>query len=203
MPKIVTEKDFLELSKGVDKELINSSFNKQTTSPETANLIIVGTLTPPDTSYFYCSYLNRIYGYIDEALKQLHRNGKETLKELKVGLSYFKSKKKTINLLPKEEIEIRVNKIKSILKNNSIAFLDVMDKAIRRKKTSLDSDIKYFVLAEDDFKSINKNATIIANSKLAYDCLAQMHIEAIFLSQRFGKKEDWVDAIKTQYKGVN
>ena len=58
-----------------------------------------------------------------------------TLKELKIGLSRVQTKRIKIDLLPKEEIDERVTEIKQILDKNGIAFLDVMDKAIRKKPT--------------------------------------------------------------------
>ena len=182
-----------------NKALLAQSFNSETTLNEETKLIIVGTLTPPTAKYFYCSYLNRIYGYIDEALKELGRSGKEPLKGLKVGLSEYKN----ISLLTdKEEIKERVDKIKEILSRNKIAFLDVMDRAIRLKEGSCyDDDIDCYTLAEKDFKRINASgATIIANSRLAEKCVKEMKLGCRYRSQRVGKKDDWIkdiiDAIK-------
>lgn len=170
MPKILSPVDFEKESKKVSPNDLACSFNKNTTLSSNTKLIIVGTLNPPDTAYFYCSFFNRIYGYIDEALKQLQRNGQNTLKELKRGLSRVQTKRIKIDLLPKEEIDKRVTAIKDILDKNGIAFLDVMDKAIRKKPTSRDNDISFFTLAYDDFKNIDPDTVIIANSKLAFDC---------------------------------
>lgn len=61
---------FAELNVGNKKEFsLDCSFNKETTLNKDTKLVIVGTITPPNTKYFYCSYYNRIYGYIDEALQ--------------------------------------------------------------------------------------------------------------------------------------
>ncbi len=200
MPKVLSSVDFRKESKKVSPNFLACSFNKNTTLSSNTKLIIVGTLTPPDTAYFYCSFFNRIYGYIDEALKQLGRNGHSTLKELKRGLSRVQTKRIKIDLLPKEEVDEHVAAIKQILDKNGIAFLDVMDKAIRKKLTSYDDDIRFFTLAYDDFKNINPDTVIVANSKLAFDCCISLNVKSQFLSQRFDGKEKWVKAIVNAIK---
>lgn len=201
MPKILSPVDFEKESKNVSPKYLACSFNKKTEPSSDTKLIIVGTLTPPDTAYFYCSFFNRIYGYIDEALKdeklkQLVGNGQNpSLKELKRGLSRVRTKRIKIDLLPKEEIDKRVKAIEQILKDNKIAFLDVMDKAIRKNLTSYDDDIEFFTLAYDDFKNIKPGTVIIANSKLAYECCLSLNVKAQLLSQRCDTKKQWVDAI--------
>jgi len=197
MPKQISETEFLEKSKGVSAELLAHSHNENTTFSKNTKLVIVGTLTPPDTKYFYCSFYNRIYGYIDESLKKLTRTGNETLKELKKGLQEVHNKHVDIKLCNQVEIDQKVNSIKEILDKNGIAFLDVMDKAIRKEKSSYDKDIEYFTLAKNDFKKINSSTVkVIANSKLAEKCAIEMGIKNLkFLSQRFDKKSDWVKAI--------
>lgn len=199
MPKEIRDSDFL--NKKSSAKYIGTSFNKQSTICPETKLVIVGTITPPETKYFYCSYYNRIYGYIDAALKGLKRSSGHSLKELKQGLS--KCAKKGINLLPKHEINKRVKEIKSILSNNNIAFLDVMSNVIRNKNTYLDNDIKYYVPAKNVFKKIGPNAVIIANSKLAFDCVKKIlsnRRNIKYLSQRTGRKACWVSAITEAIK---
>lgn len=196
MLKEVTEKDFINKSLGVSSDLLAQSYNKHTTLSENTKLVIVGTLTPPNTAYFYCSFYNRIYGYIDEALERLNRSGEHILKELKRGLSKVDNKHAKIDLLPQKEIDKRVELIKQILSKNGIAFLDVMDKAIRKKISSYDDDIVYYTLAINDFHNINPTATIIANSKLANECAVKIGVKnLVYLSQRFDKKDKWVETI--------
>ena len=140
--------------------------------------------------------MNRIYGYIDEALKELGKK-EDSLKELKIGLSKYVSKRKTINVLPEEQIEINVLKIKQILNRNHIAFLDVMEKAIRKKLSPYDDDINYYVLAQNGFNNIPPNAIVVANSKLAYECVKSISVDNLHrLSQRCGKKDEWIEMIK-------
>ena len=197
MPIEINPIQFQQFSNEAKPEFIAKCFNKETTLSDETKLVIVGTLTPPDTAYFYCSYLNRIYGYIDEALKALKKE-EDSLKELKTGLSKYVGKRKTIYLLPKAQIEKNVIKIKRILSKNHIAFLDVMEKAIRVRVSPYDDDIRHYVLAQNDFHNIPTNATVIANSKLAYECAKRLNVNNLnYLSQRCGKKEDWIEMIKT------
>ena len=70
-----------------------------------------------------------------------------------------------------------------------------MDKAIRKKQTCYDDDILFFTLAYDDFKKIDPNTVIIANSKLAFDCCLALNIKPHYLSQRFDKKTKWIKEI--------
>lgn len=194
MLKVVDEIDFLDLASHAQKELITKSFNSETTLNSETKLIIVGTLTPPNTKYFYCSFMNKIYGYIDEAFRQLGNSEDAVLKSLKIGLSRHKN----VDLLSENEASERVKEIKSVLLKNGIAFLDVMNNVIRRKNTYLDDDIEYFTLAINDFSKINQSAVIITNSKLADSCvkLMKIKVKTRYISQRLGKKEEWVEAIK-------
>ena len=192
MPKSVSYNDFNLQEKILlsqkRKDLIAYSNNKRTTyDSSSTRLLIVGTLTPPNADYFYCSKFNRIYGYIDEATKN-----KESFKSLKV------LKKELNESLSKKTKQILIKEIRDVLSKYGIAFLDVMEKAIRKKVSPYDADISIYVLAENDFKMAKskQSLTIIANSRLASDCLKKMGIvDHVFLSQRFGKKEEWVSTI--------
>ena len=202
MPKEIRDSDFL--NKKSSAKYIGTSFNKQSTICPETKLVIVGTITPPETKYFYCSYYNRIYGYIDAALEELNRSPNHSLKGLKKGLS--KCAKKGIDLLPNNEINERVKEIGNILSNNGIAFLDVMSNVIRNKNTYLDKDIECYVLAKDDFKKIGPKTMIIANSKLAFDCVKKILLNRLnrnnikYLSQRTERKACWVSAITEAIK---
>ncbi len=196
MLREISESDFKVKASKSAPELVAACFTNESTLTNQTKLVIVGTITPPNTSYFYCSYPNRIYGYIDATFKEMNYD-EESLKELKIGLSQYKSKTKTINLLSKTEIDNRVKKIKDILNSHNIAFLDVMKNAIRTKVSSSDNDIEYYVLAKDKFDQIPDGAVVIANSRLAEECVNKIGVKNVnFISQRFGTKREWIDAIK-------
>ncbi|HAS55721.1 MAG TPA: hypothetical protein DEF61_00450 [Firmicutes bacterium] len=198
--RIDNETEYLQKASNVPSDLLANSFNKNSTISKNTKLVIVGTLTPPDTAYFYCSFYNRIYGYIDEAINNLGRNNAITLKELKIGLAKVHNKRTNINLCEKNKVEKKVNLIKEILSKNKIAFLDVMDKAIRRKKTPYDHDIEFYKLAKNDLRKISPSMTTIANSKLAKECLDSIGIKSTLLSQRADKKSKWIEMIEKTIK---
>lgn len=205
MAKKLTEPEFLKKVRklSIPDRLIGSCFNKETTLNKDTKLVIIGTITPPKTEYFYCSYYNRIYGYIDEALAQVSKTGSKTLKELKKGLQEVNNSKVKISLLPVSDIEKNKEQIKTILSKIGIAFLDVMKEVIRKKESPYDKDIEYYTLAINDFNGFkNKDGiTIIANSKLAKQCTEEMGLkDVIFLSQRTDKKEKWVNSISEAIK---
>lgn len=192
---------FTELNVGNRKEFsLDCSFNKETTLNEDTKLVIVGTITPPNTKYFYCSYYNRIYGYIDEALEL--SGSEKSLKMLKLGLSEVNNERITIKLLDDAEIESRVDKIKSILKTNKIAFLDTMSRVIRRRNSPYDKDILYYSIDYANLKRLNKykNVTVIANSKLASDLCEEAEINFTYLAQRGDTKETWLKKIREALK---
>ncbi len=190
MPKVCSEPELIIHAKEKGKK-ISECFNSNTTLSDKTKLIIVGTITPPNTSYFYCSPRNRIYGLIDESLERFVKE--EKLKDLKKDLiSSSENKEKIIS-----------KKIISILKKHNIAFLDVMEKVIRKDETSCqDSDIDYYTLAEKQFKKIPASATVITNSNLADKCFNKIvskncicYKKKLKLSQRIGGRSTWVDAI--------
>ena len=182
-PKELYQIDEIIKTDSVPEERVAKCYNEESTLSEDTKLVIVGTLTPPNTQYFYCSPSNRIYGYIDEAAKKCGKF-KKSLKDLKQN---------------KDSVET----IKSILKEFKIAFLDVMGKAIRKEVSSKDSDIEFFCLADKEpFKNIPKDCRIVANSRLAEKLAEQLISKEdksrfMFLSQRRGKKEDWLETIKS------
>ncbi len=180
------------------------SFNKNDSITPNTKLLIVGTLTPPqgqNSGYFYTAPKNRIYGYIDAA------TNKTNLKELKGNLKDAPNKTDL-----KEAI---IEEIIKVLKENNIAFLDVIDKAVRKDENSyLDSDIAEYTLDYESFKKLkdHKNLTVISNSKFAesgYNTIKEKlkteNIdlpEAKYLPQR-GKgsnKSYWLKTIKEALK---
>lgn len=150
---------------------------------ENTKLIIVGTITPPNgNGYYYTSKYNRIYGYIDEAL------GTE-LKEMKKRLI--------------EGDKSAIDSIKNCIADKGIAFIDVIESAIRVKSSSKDEDIKCCTLDYKSFEFLQEgtNYTIICNSKDAQECFQKIcdhHgicIEPRLLSQRWATKGSWIQAI--------
>lgn len=127
------------------KEDSAEGFNKKhCITPET-RLVIVGTITPTagtTNGYFYTAPRNRIYGYIDQAIET---NLKERKRELQSAEN-------------KGEI---VEDIIKVLKENKIAFLDVMKYVIRSKGSSSDDDIIYYCLDVDSFKKIPDSACVL------------------------------------------
>ena len=188
---------FTELNVGNKKEFsLDCSFNKETTLNKDAKLVIVGTITPPNTKYFYCSYYNRIYGYIDEALQL--SGSKNSLKTLKLGLSEVNNKKIAIDLLNDTIIKSKVDEIKSILRAKKIAFLDTMFRVIRKSNSSYDKDILYYSVDYAKLERLKqlKNVTVIANSKLACALCEEAGVKFTYLSQRKDKKETWLKKIR-------
>ncbi len=135
-------------------------------------LLIVGTITPPYTyvnnkekkiEYYYTSEGNRLYGYIDEALKP-----STSLKKLKSDLNRSEQSKAKSYI---------VEEIKKVLKENHVAFLDVVKK-VRRKKgreaSSYDNDIAMYMLDYEAFEDLKNVKKIICNSKWAYDGLLEI-----------------------------
>lgn len=195
MARILTNDKFEKKKKEItDTGRLVKSFNEQHCVTKNTNIIIVGTITPPEgvkNGYFYTAPLNKIYGYIDEARGS-------------VGLKEKKDKLKEVDDSQKSTI---VDAIKKILKEQGIAFLDVMSMAIRKEgkgNSCADSDIQYCVLAEEDFNEIfegelkGKEVKVICNSREAerkYQKLKESIIDLPkekFLSQRRGKKTCWV-----------
>ncbi|MBR2871644.1 MAG: hypothetical protein IKB98_09780 [Clostridia bacterium] len=151
MKRLLNSEDIKLININIDEELVGS-FNKEHCVSDKTKVIIVGTITPPKgCGYFYTSPYNCIYGYIDETRKT-------NLKELKRKL--------------KTDPTIKSDIIK-ILKEERIAFLDIMKEAIRKKDSSADNDIKNFSLDYDIFEEVftnilkNNNVKVICNSRLA------------------------------------
>lgn len=188
MTKLVSETRLNNICASMDKNVYEcvSSFNSQHCVMAETKIIIVGTITPPkgtNCGYFYTAPRNNIYGYIDEARGT-------NLKELKNKLNGG-----NMNNLKKTQI---VDEIKDILREQQIAFLDIMDKAIREKDSCKDSDIAAYTLDESTFQNIPQGAKIICNSRLAEAGFKQIqkvlgrNLSYSYLSQRRGKKVEWI-----------
>lgn len=184
MPKLLNEKDFsFEIKKKYKNFEVVKSCNKNHCVTNDTKLIIVGTITPPKgAGYFYTAPRNKIYGYIDQAINT-------------------KLKEKKLSLLQKPNNKEIINDIKQILINNKIAFLDIIQYAIRKKESPYDKDILYYTLDIDCF-NINKNALYICNSIFAKECfekicnILNIKLNYIYLSQRLDTKKSWVETIK-------
>ena len=168
-----------------------NSINRNNCVASDTQIIIVGTITPPaGNGYFYTAPRNRIYGYIDAARGT-------NLKGLKTQLVGSNTPTGIIN------------QIKNTLINEHIAFLDIFESVIRKSNSPYDSDIKYATLDYNTFKkTLNKLRAkpikVICNSRLAESgfnsilkgIASTCNINITYLSQRCGKKTDWINALK-------
>lgn len=168
-----------------------NSINRNNCVASDTQIIIVGTITPPaGNGYFYTAPRNRIYGYIDAARGT-------NLKGLKTQLVGSNTPTGIIN------------QIKNTLINEHIAFLDIFESVIRKSNSPYDSDIKYATLDYNTFKkTLNKLRAkpikVICNSRLAESGFNSIlkgmkstcNINITYLSQRCGKKTDWINALK-------
>lgn len=161
---------------------------------ENATKIIVGTLTSPkgmQNGYYYTSCTrNVVFNTLDEAFDE---NGK------------FAKLKKDLSLSPNNKQII--NQIESKLFDFKIAFIDVINQAIRTKNSPNDSDIFMYSLDLNAFKHCNKNQIFICTSKNAKLCLEKIvknnnlsiDLTNVFLCQqdRFHfNKQLWLDLLK-------
>lgn len=164
-----------------------TSFNSKNCVTQETELIIVGTITPPEgKGYFYTAPRNKIYGYIDEVRGT-------NLKALKVGLNSGATK---------------VDDIVKTLKEQRIAFLDVMHSVVRKQESCADDDISAFCLDFDTFQAVftqgNNIKKVICNSRLAEDCYKEIKKElrclpeAEYIPQRsrIPHKQKWLDALR-------
>ena len=138
--------------------------------------------------YFYTSPRNRIYGYIDAA------RGTELVE---------KKRKLTDIRLSRLQNEQIIETIKNELQEQKIAFLDVIESAIRLKDSYSDRDIKCYTLDYSAFSTVSKNVKkVICNSRLAENCYNTIRTKilnlpvATYLSQRSGTKESWIKELK-------
>ena len=168
-------------------EKVNSFNGINYILPDT-EIIIVGTITPSGgNGYFYTAPRNKIYGYIDAA-----RGTK--LKEKKEALQKTTNEKQRLSI---------IDGIKRELNDQKIAFLDVIDEAIRRKGSYADTAIKHYTLDYAAFSNIPQSVRkVICNSRLTENCYNKIRVEttnlttAIYLSQRSGKKNRWINELK-------
>lgn len=177
---------------GVEKNIYEevTSLNCQNCMTEDTEIIIVGTITPTEgmkNGYFYTASRNRIYGYIDAAR----------------GTSLVKKKTDLMQESLSEKRKQIISEVKNELKEQKIAFLDVMGSAIRCKGSHADSDIKCYTLDYLVFSTVPKNVKkVICNSRLAENCYNTIRTKilnlpvATYLSQRSGTKESWIKELK-------
>lgn len=125
-----------------------------------AQKIIVGTLTPPQGTqfgYFYSSLNNKVYGILDKCFLT---NGK--LVALKKQLAKDNQNQKIIKQI---EEQLFVHKV---------AFLDIVDTAIRVKNSSKDDDIIAYSLDFEHFELCNNSQVFICTSQNAYKGLMKI-----------------------------
>lgn len=125
-----------------------------------AQKIIVGTLTPPQGTqfgYFYSSLNNKVYGILD---KCFFASGK--LVSLKKQLAKDNQNPKIIKQIEEQLFACKV------------AFLDIVDTAIRVKNSSKDDDIIAYSLDFKHFELCNNSQVFICTSQNAYKGLLQI-----------------------------
>lgn len=167
-----------------------NSFNRINCILPGTEIIIVGTITPSGgNGYFYTAPRNRIYGYVDAARGTKLKDKKEALQ-------------RTTN---EKQRQLIIDDIKGELNNQKIAFLDVIDEAIRLRGSYADSDLQYYTLDYSAFSNIPKSVKkIICNSRLAEKYFNEIRAKktdlpaAMYLSQRpkNGSKDKWIDVLK-------
>ena len=153
MRRLLNSMEMKNLPISVGYEMVKSLNQSHCVTSET-KIIIVGTITPPKAcGYFYTSPYNCIYGYIDSVR----------------GTDLCGLKKKL-----KSNVAIKANII-SLLEKEKIAFLDVIDEAIRKTGSSADDDIANFSLDYSTFETVfniipkGGKVKVICNSRLAQD----------------------------------
>ena len=136
----------------------NIDFNQKLV--QSAKIIIIGTLTPPEgmeNGYYYSSSKNKVFGILDRCL-----NLDGTFVELKKQLALNKQSRSVVKEIEKQ------------LHNNNLAFLDIIDRAIRVKGSSKDDDILMYSLDYDHFKFCNTSQIFICTSKNAKNGLLEI-----------------------------
>ena len=186
MPKFLNN-SVKKISDDYDKtcyEMVHS-LNKQHFDKnlvENANIIIVGTLTPANgmtNGYYYTSERNKVYGLIDYCFGTEQNGLADLKKQLKQSAQ-------------KSEI---LQEIKKYLSAHKIAFLDVIDIAVRKIGSSLDDDIAQYTLDYESFKHCSNRQKFVCtskNAKLSLDKIAKFDNVTICHQDRFRcKKENW------------
>lgn len=150
---------------------------------ENTKIIVVGTITPKEIPFYYCS--SNIYKYIDDALE----------------INEFVAIKKSIlNNSKREKIQDMIN----LLNKYNIAFVDVFEKVIRTNNNSHeDKDIIYATIEYNHFKPIkNTKALILCNSHLAEDVYKvistklNLKNECRYYPLPRASKQSWIDEFK-------
>lgn len=196
MTKCISEEAIDEKKK--NGSVIVESMNCKNCVTDNTELIIVGTITPPDgqnNGYFYTAPRNRLYGYLDEALGTI-----------------LKSKKIALYGASNEDKQKIIEEIKQELIANKIAFLDVIKKAIHKngqEDSCYDSDIECYCLDYEYFQNLHDNVHFICNSKMAQKCFEKIcrkisrkeylqDSRSKYLPQRGegSSKENWLEAIR-------
>ena len=143
-----------ELIYSLNKTRFNSGLVKN------AKKIIIGTLTPPEgmaNGYYYSSSKNKVFGIIDMCF-----DDGGVLTNLKKKLI---KNKKDASLL---------KQIEEYLQKNRLAFIDIINRAVRVKNSSKDDDILFYSLDYDAFKLCAPNQMFICTSLNAKNGLLEI-----------------------------
>ena len=144
--------------------MVINSFNSISNFNTNTEILIVGTMTPPNgikNGYFYSSKYNNLYNKLDKIYNSLF-NGKQVISE-----SFVTLKKE----LTEKEVEkpLIINKIITKLEDKHFAFFDVIKSCERRYEGSyLDKDLINITFDKEIyFKNKNNLKLIIFTSKNA------------------------------------
>ena len=177
--KRMSECEILKEKNNYPKECFAESHNSNHCLCDDTKLLIIGTITPKDFDYFYCSPRNKIFGYIDEITGS-------NLKELKQQLNTATSR------VQKDEI---IDKIKDRLKANKTAFIDVMKYVIRDKnkiQSHDDTAIEYYSVDNKTLDKIKNIGIVICNNRLSQNIIAE----------KFNVNKDFITYIPQRGKGA-
>ncbi len=153
---------YLEVDKSYNGKFTTFKYNKNT------KLIIVGTITPPETDFYYCKYskkpnyntLNYLFDYYKDKVTLIEdERYKEDINNLKKDLANDKNNKNYY-------IDLLIN----ALNDRGVLFLDVVKKVLRPASSKdadfvcLSLDWESFLEPLKDFFAKDSSLKIVTNS---------------------------------------
>lgn len=138
--------------------MVINSFNSISNFNTNTEILIVGTMTPPNgikNVYFYSSKYNNLYNKLDKIYNSLF-NGKQVISESFVTLKN--------ELMEKEVVEksLIINNIQTKIEDKHFAFFDVIKSCERRYEQSyLDKDLINITYDKETYFKNKKNLKLI------------------------------------------
>lgn len=138
--------------------MVINSFNSISNFNTNTEILIVGTMTPPNgikNGYFYSSKYNNLYNKLDKIYNSLF-NGKQVISESFVTLKN--------ELMEKEVVEksLIINNIQTKIEDKHFAFFDVIKSCERRYEQSyLDKDLINITYDKETYFKNKKNLKLI------------------------------------------